>query len=82
MLPGVRPCTIRGHIADAIIADFLTVILRQQLVPRLIIVLVLNGIYGCSKLTCGVGVFSFREDITCGIIGVDPCLTGCLIVFS
>ena len=59
MLPGIRPCTIIGHVTNGIAADGIAVVSRQQVAPVGITVGIGLGALRGSQVSGGVGVFFF-----------------------
>ena len=69
--PGVAGAVVAGHVADGIVADRLTVVLRQQVRPAAVAIGVGFGLQNLAQGTGCIGVPLDRQDVPGLAVGVD-----------
>ena len=80
MLPSVVPCAVGEGIANFIIGNGVTVVLRQQIAPFVLTVDVGDGALGRSQRTDRVGVFLAVQDVARTVIFPGVGKATCLII--
>ena len=82
MLPSVRPRAVRQQVADGIVGQRLTVVSRQQILPRRVTVGVGLGGGGGAEGAGSVGVLLLGRNIAAVAVAVRPRLPCCLIILA